>query len=329
MAKKYTITITVVALIALGAFVWFKKGQQPEPTEKMVVINTSTTTNQNINSTTNNPVFKTYRNEEWGFEFQYPLEAEINHKQPFYKNDGLNLTITNPPPNNNLITVGFFINDWSKDNLIVKLLNQNIVSEASMHNGIAYKYEADFGSGYNIEYLIPKGRYWVIISGEKENQKVIDAVFSSLKFFEPYNTYRNEKLGFEFNFPSNWVINREYAYGNLSSKFLVIVSNPVVINGSNGVNDLALDDSFTVSVVPSQSVDNSFQFLDKTVSSVIVDGIYGQKFEYEFKGFSHTTIVLPLGDSKILLGTGDGSKPYVEELNQILSTFRFIESAKP
>lgn len=322
---KTFLIIAIIIFLVWGflAFVFLKKDSlEPVPIEVEQLASTSSSIIVTENPTTNSNL-KIYRNEEWSFEFEYPNDTKVD--QLDYVNNDIELTIKDLS-GNILVTIDFVVNNWSKDNLIVRLLNENVVSEVDIRDGKAYKYEEVFNSNHSIKYLIPRGKHWLVIGCEKENQAIIDIIISSMKFFETQNTYRNERLGFEFKFPSNWIINREYTFTNHNSKFIVIISNPIVISNNNGVNDLALDDSFTLSVVSPQSVDNSFKFLEKTISSITVDSIEGQKFEYEFKGFPHTTIVLPLGDSKILLATGDGSRPYVDELNQILSSFRFLKN---
>ena len=133
-------------------------------------------------------------------------------------------------------------------------------------------------------------------------------------------TYRNEEWGFEFEYPSEWVISREIKSANNYSKYILFLSKPVIVSG-----DWGLDYSFVVNIVLPKFVDTAFWKSQENTSKIIVDGIEGTKYEYEYDGSQYVTVILPFGEYKIILGTGDGSKPYVEELNQILSSFKFMK----
>lgn len=127
-------------------------------------------------------------------------------------------------------------------------------------------------------------------------------------------TYRNEEWGFEFEYPENLVL-KEKTFGSYYSKF-----NLEIFKQKKG-----LDSVFLLNIVLPKFVETTFWQSQKNISRLVISGIEGIKYEYEYEGFPYTTIILPLGEFKIILGTGSGGEVYLEELNQILSSFRFIK----
>ena len=68
-----------------------------------------------------------------------------------------------------------------------------------------------------------------------------------------------------------------------------------------------------------------FNNLEKTSSDIIIAGIQGIKYEYKYQGFSHTAVILPFGELRMILATGNGSKQYLDEFNQILASLKFLK----
>lgn len=128
-------------------------------------------------------------------------------------------------------------------------------------------------------------------------------------------TYRNEEWGFEFEYPAELSI-KERVFGGYYSQF-----NLVLFKHIGESRDWAV----MVNVVLPKFVDTAFWKTQENTSKIISDGIEGVRYEYEYEGFPHTDVILPLGEHKIILGTGEGSHIYLNELNQILSSFKFID----
>jgi hypothetical protein len=128
-------------------------------------------------------------------------------------------------------------------------------------------------------------------------------------------TYRNEEWGFEFNYPSELSL-KEKVFGGYYSKF-----NLVLFKHIGESRDWAI----VVNIVLPKFVDNKFWKSQDDISKIVVDGIEGVRYNYVFQEFPHTDVIFPLGDMKMIIGTGEGSYIYLEELNQILSSFRFIK----
>ena len=131
-------------------------------------------------------------------------------------------------------------------------------------------------------------------------------------------TYRNTEYGFEFEYPSNFLV-KENPYGSPSSKFNLVVD--------------ALDnkgkhyDVFVINIATPEFADGSFLGVGGTVSSSTIGSVPGVRYHYKFEGLPETSIVLPLGKYKIILGIDSVAEFYGYEnsFNQILSTFKFLK----
>lgn len=128
-------------------------------------------------------------------------------------------------------------------------------------------------------------------------------------------TYRNEEWGFEFEYPAELSI-KEKVFGGYYSQF-----NLVLFKHISESRDWAV----IINIVLPEFVDTAFWKSQENTSKIFVDGVEGTKVSYEYEGSPQIDIILPLNNLKIILGTGEGSYIYKEELNQILSSFRFIE----
>lgn len=131
----------------------------------------------------------------------------------------------------------------------------------------------------------------------------------------PLKTYRNEEWGFEFKYPKDFIL-KEKVFGGYYSQFNLVLFRPI-----GGAQEWVT----TINIVLPKFIETTFWKSQEKVSKIIVDGIYGIKYEYEYEGSQHTAVILPLGELKIILGTGEDGGLYTEELNQILSSFRFIK----
>lgn len=129
-----------------------------------------------------------------------------------------------------------------------------------------------------------------------------------------FKTYHNEEWGFEFQYPKDWIF-KENIFKNYYSKFNMELW--VLIGEKH-------DESFLVNIVLPEFT-RGFNGLEKNTSEIIVAGVQGVKYEYQFEGFPETAVILPFGEYKIILGTGGGSKQYLDEFNQILASFKFLK----
>ncbi|MFH1162238.1 MAG: hypothetical protein V1696_03115 [Candidatus Jorgensenbacteria bacterium] len=129
---------------------------------------------------------------------------------------------------------------------------------------------------------------------------------------EGMKTYINTEFGFEFQYPANWEI-RENVFGSPASKFnLNIVPN----------TERYLPDPVLINVVTSSFGDRAFQDLENITSKITVGGISGKRYDYEFEGMQRTSILLPFGELRIILGS---EQRYEDVFNQVISSFKFLK----
>ncbi|MBI4837118.1 MAG: hypothetical protein HY813_01775 [Candidatus Portnoybacteria bacterium] len=145
---------------------------------------------------------------------------------------------------------------------------------------------------------------------ETQSQQSTTTIYVSV-----FKTHRNEEWGFEFQYPQNLII-KENTFGSYYSKFNLEIFTKV---GER------FDPTFLVNIVLPEFTERSFRGLEKTVSGITVAGVRGIKYQYKYQGFLHTVVILPFGELRMILATGDGSKQYLDEFNQILASFKFLK----
>ncbi|MDP3015291.1 MAG: hypothetical protein Q8N28_02680 [bacterium] len=130
-------------------------------------------------------------------------------------------------------------------------------------------------------------------------------------------TYTNADYGFEFQYPDDLIV-QENTFGSYYSKF-----NLQVEYWNKEGKYLSV---FDVNVVLPEFADRTFLSIGATTSTIVVDGVLGIKYEYEFESLSEVAVVLLLGQYKVILGIGGSSKFYGHEsaFNQILASFKFL-----
>jgi hypothetical protein len=130
--------------------------------------------------------------------------------------------------------------------------------------------------------------------------------------------YTNIEYGFGFQYPGNLII-RENTFGSPYSKFNLQVE---YWNAEGKYLSV-----FDVNAVLPEFADRAFFGVGATTSTVIVDGVPGVKYEYEFESLPEAAVVLPLEQYKVILGIGGSSKFYGHEgtFDQILASFKFLK----
>jgi len=140
--------------------------------------------------------------------------------------------------------------------------------------------------------------------------QTLQTATSSLK------TYRNEKFGFEFQYPEGWSFFPNIFYSPFS-KFNLVGASP----DENFIPD-AISPSFLANIVTPEFVNRQFSDLQNIGLHMIIGGVAGIKYEYQDEGISEISVILPIGNNEIILGT---NKKHEEALNEIISTFKFVK----
>ena len=135
-------------------------------------------------------------------------------------------------------------------------------------------------------------------------------------------TYHNKEFGFEFEYPDNWILDETYIYGNLRKFHLASVplENERLIY--DNTPPIAID-----VVIPERAerLVELFYEREGPALETIIDGIVGLRYEYEFDRQPRITIVLPLGQYRLILNS---DKKYEDTFAQMVATFKFLNVAQ-
>jgi hypothetical protein len=130
--------------------------------------------------------------------------------------------------------------------------------------------------------------------------------------------YKNIEFGFEFQYPIDWSLHPN-TFSSPFSKFNLIGSTP-----EEKVPNTIIP-SFLVNIVTPDFATRaaiSFKNLNASISPVVVAGINGTKYEYEFESTQRISIVLPFGEYFMILGA---KKEYEDIFNQIITSVKFLK----
>lgn len=192
----------------VGSVLWFIYQYKQNQELKNIVENFSENKQQNLTPppTFSTSTLKTYRNTEWGFEFQYPKNwsFEINSfHSPFSK---FNLQGNTSDKNYNPLNPAFMINVVTPDFIERQFSDlKNTASKTSVGgvDGEKYEYHDEFSE---VTVILPFGQYNMIIGTEKPYAGVFNQILATFKFLSKVQTYRNIKFGYEFQYSSNLIL---------------------------------------------------------------------------------------------------------------------------
>lgn len=215
MSKNRLILIILILALVIVAGFWYFKIIRPQDKGITPKNNTTETTSQPVNNevvdTTN---WKTYRNEDLGFEIKYPALLSNTGQD---KNDTFFFD-----KNHNYILHTEVIRgklDPSKINSMFGSVNSKDIEQIEMNGVKAYRFkEGDAGCGgydYRLPLTTEEHLKLFFVTCDDTEFVYEKEIVSSLKFLErPVNagnwkTYKNEELGLEIKYPNSWFVTEE------------------------------------------------------------------------------------------------------------------------
>lgn len=188
--NKKTLISLIVLIILAGFSVWFYQYQQTtnqrvqEAKQKINNQSEEAKTQQpTVTTTTAISALKTYRNEEWGFEFQYPENwktKEDSFYSPFSK---FNLIMV--PVEGKYLPDPIFVNIVTPDfaEQTARNLGKSVV-EIKVAGVFGPKYEYEYESLHEIGIILPFGEYRMLLGSKKQYEDIFNQILTSFKFIK-------------------------------------------------------------------------------------------------------------------------------------------------
>lgn len=338
--SKIWIIVAFAILIAGGIFAWQYFGVPKEKPEEVVVDETAN--------------WQIYRNEEYGFEFKYPLSFEfVKPGQPFLENE-VWLGYFNSKSGQLSITV----KDQKLDSMNIygtygkKSLND--LKTLTVDNKIAYMYtEADAGCGVDVVNIPLNNSTFKLRFSYCEEQNIEsykNQILSTFKFIQRdetanWKTYKNEEYGFEIKYPETWLPPKTDKWTPrrvtfLSSDYAEETMGKVIIRGEITAGTKIILELFDI---PQNLIWQDWAVLGRDAAGSVVSSEFvnvanrevfrifmeGSKAE-SITGRNYIQIRFPDQDERreavLTIYTLSVDREENEKiLNQILSTLRFIK----
>jgi len=286
--------------------------------------------------------WKTYTNTKYGFQFKYPFEYLLTEKINEIKLSAENKEITYEI--NSFYYIYEKIKKLTQDQAIRQSLSY-IVSEKEYFFGhdkllkgkdLLIRHYLDSGSNYDEEIIYLKGNNFSLITRidkDKSPKELIDQILSTFEFtnsqtsLDPatWKTYKNEKYGFNFNYPQDWKL-------NILSESEISLSN---ITDDQLINIVVWD---VTGFGYCYKYDKTKQIIVGGKTAETADGIgtgetaMCEKSKEIMSKIGNTFVLIPLatnGANKIHISYDyplNNISQVKSNLNQILSTFKFTDN---
>lgn len=183
--RKNILIITLASLLALslilvGVFVYQRWQSNKKPAEQNLPTPTPTISPQ----ATTTEGMKIYRNEEWGFEFQYPQDWTVEENDFFNYYSKFNLKAA--PINEMHSRFPFIINIVSPE--FIKSFNgiEKTISDIIVDGVRGIKYEYDLEASKEIAVILPLGDFQMIIGTDNSElySNIFNQILASFKFLK-------------------------------------------------------------------------------------------------------------------------------------------------
>ncbi|MFH1956601.1 MAG: PsbP-related protein [Patescibacteria group bacterium] len=185
----FLLVIITIGLISVWVFTKYQPTQKklsPAPISTLTLQSPAVSTPTPIVSTDIIQETQTYRNEEWGFEFQYPADWEIKENTFGSAVSMFNLVVEPssivhfPHP----VRINILSNDWIER--VQKSFEASGIKPFEIQidgvSGIGYEHVSEGLS--QIDYIFPLGADRIVIGGKEQYKDVLDDVLASFKFLK-------------------------------------------------------------------------------------------------------------------------------------------------
>ncbi len=196
--SRLVIGLALVVAVGLAVFSvqYVEFGTKADTQEVDSVTSGTTTVNEHdsIQDSSGSSVdgdVKTYRNDEWGFAFEYPADWEIREPAFGSKVSLFNMAVE---PTEYVVVDAILINITPDSWMIPAMRDMRsdgvIFFEVSLSGHTAYQYDSFISGAPSVAYLIPRNGTWFNIKGKKdmlyaprEHESIMFEIIRSLQLF--------------------------------------------------------------------------------------------------------------------------------------------------
>lgn len=175
--KKFILILLILSVVFAGAFVYQRRQTKKESAEQKAV--ETSKTQKDIN-------WKTYRNEQFGFEFQYPQDLIIRENSfvSYYSKFNLEVVVKKGEYRDPAFLVNIVLPEFADHTFLGVGATTSTVTIDGV-SGIKYEYE--FEGLPEIAIVLPLGQYKVILGMEGatkpyEYEDTFNQILASFKF---------------------------------------------------------------------------------------------------------------------------------------------------
>lgn len=186
--NKKIIIIFVVAVLLVGGVFTLLSNRKTSPIQSVspVPVVPIVSATSPIHAATSPPETKTYRNEEWGFEFEYPAGWTFEINSFYNPSSKFNLQGDSSARNYNPFSTAFLVNIVTSDfverqfSILKKDTSKIIVGGV---RGLKYEYKLEKET--EVAVILPFGQYKMILGTTKGHEDAFNQILASFKFLKP------------------------------------------------------------------------------------------------------------------------------------------------